>query len=198
MKKNSLGLILVVLGLLIFNSFDTEAAEQGVTDDTITMGMFFPLTGMPLYGLPHRDGAMLKFNEANAEGGVNGRKLKVIIEDDACAPAKGLAAVRKLLADKVFCLYGGSCTASTLSALSIIKEEKIPLMVPGTMSPKITHPFDRYIFRAGTINIEFDGNMCAEYAVKELKAKRIALLTMIGEYGESECVKRNETLPSRI
>jgi len=89
------------------------------------------------------------------------------------------------LAKDVFCLYGGSCSGATIGVLPMAKKGKVPLMVPGTMSPKVTHPFNRYIFRTGTINIEFDGTMCAEYAVKTLKAKRVALLTQIGEYGQS-------------
>src|SRR3990172_10199667 len=72
----------------------SAAAEMGVTNDTILIGALAPLTGvMTTSGMPARDGAQTYFYIINDSGSINGRKLKVIWEDDGCAPAKGIAAI---------------------------------------------------------------------------------------------------------
>ena len=84
----------------------TAAAEQGVTADTITIGAFGPITGPAAYiGLAGRDGANLAIKEINAAGGINGRKISLLFEDDGHSPAKALAAVKKLIdQDQVFAI----------------------------------------------------------------------------------------------
>jgi branched-chain amino acid transport system substrate-binding protein len=64
------------------------AAEQGVTADSVNIGAFGPITGPAAYiGLAGRDGAGMAIKEINAAGGVNGRKLNMIFEDDGHSPA---------------------------------------------------------------------------------------------------------------
>src|SRR5690349_7755174 len=77
---------------------------QGVTADTITIGAHGPITGPAAYiGLAGRDGMLLAIKEINAAGGVNGRKITAVFEDDGHTPTKALAAVKKLVEqDKVF------------------------------------------------------------------------------------------------
>ena len=72
-------------------------AEDGVTSDTILIGSHGPVTGPAAFlGLGGRDGAELAIGEINAAGGVHGRKLKMIFEDDGFSPAKALGSVKKL------------------------------------------------------------------------------------------------------
>src|SRR4029079_7892740 len=86
----------VVATLALLGS--TAAAENGVTNDTVLIGAYGPVTGPAAFiGLGGRDGAELALSEINAAGGVNGRKLKMIFEDDAFSPAKALASVKKLV-----------------------------------------------------------------------------------------------------
>src|SRR5208282_559405 len=86
--------------------FAASAAEaaQGVTDGTILIGAYGPITGAAAFiGLGGRDGMNLAVKEINEAGGINGRKLEVLFEDDAFSPARALAAVKKLVdEDKVF------------------------------------------------------------------------------------------------
>src|SRR5713101_10045160 len=78
--------------------------EQGVTGTTIEIGAFGPITGPAAYiGLGGRDGMNLAVKEINAAGGVNGRKLQIVFEDDTHSPTKALGAVKKLVdQDNVF------------------------------------------------------------------------------------------------
>src|SRR6185369_8847660 len=76
----------------LFALAGTCAAETGVTDTTIKIGMFGPLTGAAsINGYPISNGPIAVFNEVNAKGGIHGRKIEVINEDDGCDPAKAHA-----------------------------------------------------------------------------------------------------------
>src|SRR5579862_7745304 len=88
-------------------SGQVAAEEPGITADTITLGAFGPITGPAAYiGLGGRDGANLAIKEINAAGGINGRKLALVFEDDGHSPAKALAAVKKLIdQDQVFAIF---------------------------------------------------------------------------------------------
>jgi len=107
--KRILRCSLICLSLFIIFS-GIAFSQQGVTKDTILIGGFGPLTGPVAWiGLGSRDGINLAINEINSAGGVHGRKLKLIFEDDAASPSRALAAVKKLAdQDKVFMLFSGA------------------------------------------------------------------------------------------
>src|ERR1700755_1282796 len=73
-------------------SVQARADEPGITADSITIGAFGPITGPAA-----RDGANLAIKEINAAGGINGRQLSMIFEDDGHSPTKALASVKKLI-----------------------------------------------------------------------------------------------------
>ncbi|HKP65433.1 MAG TPA: ABC transporter substrate-binding protein, partial [Casimicrobiaceae bacterium] len=106
-------------------------AEDGVTDTTIKIGMFGPLTGATsVYGYPINNGAIALYKDINDKGGINGRKIEIVHEDDACDPAKARAAVKKLIySDKVFMINGGSCSAAVVAARDEFIDSKVPFMV---------------------------------------------------------------------
>ena len=84
-------------------------SEIGITDDEIKIGGYAPLTGFASYFGPSlRNGFTMAIDEVNSAGGINGRKIKFILEDDACNASKAVAAVKKLIVrDKVFMIFGG-------------------------------------------------------------------------------------------
>src|SRR5215475_10553363 len=98
---------LALLILFVCVSASGLRAEPGVSASTIKIGAFGPITGPAAYiGLGGRDGAGLAINEINAAGGINGRKIEMIFEDDGHSPAKALAAVKKLIdQDEVFAIF---------------------------------------------------------------------------------------------
>ena len=93
-------------------------ADPGITDTTIKLGMFGPLTGaVSIYGYPINNGAIAIYREINEQGGINGRKIEIVHEDGSCDPAKTRAAVKKLVHnDKVFMIHGGNCSAAVMAA----------------------------------------------------------------------------------
>ena len=87
-------------------------AEDGVTNNTIKIGMFGPLTGATsVYGYPINNGAIAIYNEINEQGGINGRKIEIVHEDGACDPAKTRAAVKKLI-HPTTCSWSTAATAA--------------------------------------------------------------------------------------
>src|SRR5581483_10645726 len=116
---NRFSLAFAVCVALLAAPFAASAAEQGVTADSITIGAIGPITGPAAYiGLAGRDGANLAIKEINAAGGINGRKLIMLFEDDGHSPAKALAAVKKLIDQDhvfmIFCVAGSNGTLGTI------------------------------------------------------------------------------------
>ena len=123
-------------------------AETGVTDDTITIGGMGPLTG-PFTNIvyPMLRAAQLVFEEANAAGGINGRKIVYVLEDDECLPEKAVGAVKKLIyEDKPLMIVGGGCSNAAIAQKSEIIAAKIPWVIVGSTADSLTDPVNPYIY----------------------------------------------------
>src|SRR5690242_13910071 len=102
------GVAAVLAGALACASFHPAAAENGVAADSITFGQAAVLEGpASALGRGMRAGIQAAFDEANARGGVHGRKLKLVSRDDGYEPDRAIAETKKLIEeDKVFALIG--------------------------------------------------------------------------------------------
>lgn len=163
-------------------------AEDGVSKDTILIGGYGPITGPAAFiGLGGRDGAAMAIEEINAAGGVNGRKLKMIFEDDAFSPAKALTAVKKLVEeDKVFMIDGLSGSNPTVGTLDYARDNKIPTYISIASAPQVTHPFSRYLFRGASTESARFGEIYAEFLTQFLQVKRIGILSGVDENAKNE------------
>jgi len=125
-----------------------EQESEGVTDDTIRVGMIVDLTGpLAFLGQEFSSGAELYFKVVNDHGGVHGRKIELIVEDDGYQPPRTVAAFRKLVdVDGIFCLLGNIGTATTMAIMPMLEEEAIPLLEPNTFSSALYTPPHRYVF----------------------------------------------------
>ncbi|MBO0873905.1 MAG: branched-chain amino acid ABC transporter substrate-binding protein [Pseudonocardia sp.] len=104
-------------------------------NDTIKLGMLAPLTGSSsAIGPNMRGGAQLAIDEINAKGGVNGRKLSLTVEDEACDPKTSAAGASKLVSDGINISVGGYCSSATLPTLSIFNKANIPMIIPAANS----------------------------------------------------------------
>ncbi|MBI2529120.1 MAG: ABC transporter substrate-binding protein [Candidatus Rokubacteria bacterium] len=177
----------VALTLLMVPGLALGAGDRtGVTRDTITVGMFGFYTGAgSFYGTGARDGAMMVINEVNAAGGVHGRTVKVIVEDDRSTPAGSIAAARKLLHnDKVFALINQGGSNPFVATLPILKESNVPVFVQIPSSPKVTRPFHKTIFRAASFNDQLQGWLLADFVMQHLKPARVGILNQSDDYGK--------------
>jgi branched-chain amino acid transport system substrate-binding protein len=162
-------------------------ADPGITDTTIKLGMFGPLTGaVSIYGYPINNGAIAIYREINEQGGINGRKIEIVHEDGACDPAKTRAAVKKLIhSDNVFAIHGGNCSAAVVAARDEFIESKVPFMVMAATLDAITVPANRYIFTT-TLPGSGDGRVMLDFAKSIPNAKRIAVIRHANEWADAK------------
>jgi branched-chain amino acid transport system substrate-binding protein len=144
--------------------------------DEIPVGEFAALTGgSASFGQSSHKGTALAIDEINAAGGVLGKKLKLITEDDQSVAGQPATIVRKLIAqDKVVALLGEVRSSATIEAAPICQENKIPLISPAATNPKVTE-VGSYISRICFID-PFQGTVMAKFAISK-GWKRLAVLT---------------------
>ena len=163
----------------------------------IPVGEFASLTGgTATFGQSSHDGTALAVDEINAKGGVlNGEKLKLITEDDQSKAGEPANIVKKLISnDKVVAVLGEVASSKSLEAAPICQANKIPMISPASTNPKVTQIGD-YVFRVCLID-EFQGKAIAQYALKDLKAKKAAVLIDVKQdysTGLAEFIKHNFT-----
>lgn len=178
--------LVLACGILLLLS--AAASAQGISDDSILIGAYGPITGPAAFiGLGGRDGMNLAVKEINEAGGVNGRKLKIVFEDDAFSPARALAAVKKLIdQDKVFMVFSVAGSNSTVGTIEFVKERQRVMYVAIASAPQVTHPFNKYLFRGGTNEAARYGEVYSEFVSQFLQAKKIAVLSGRDEYAKNE------------
>jgi branched-chain amino acid transport system substrate-binding protein len=125
------------------------AGDPGISPTEVTLGMWTPLTGpTALLGTSERDAIEIAIDEVNAAGGVNGRKIKLIVYDDAGSPQEAMTSVRRLTdQDGVFALIAGSTSGSTLPVIPLVNKSKIPFVSSISSNRKLLDPFSHYVFR---------------------------------------------------
>ncbi|MDP3412862.1 MAG: ABC transporter substrate-binding protein, partial [Polaromonas sp.] len=136
---------------LIFSA-GTAIAQQGVTRTEITLGSIQDLSG-PLagFGKQIRMGMTLRVEELNEQGGVNGRKVKLLVEDSGYDPKKAILSAQKLVnQDKIFMMVGHLGTAQNLAAMPVQFDKNVINFFPITAAREMYEPFDRlkYAFSA--------------------------------------------------
>jgi branched-chain amino acid transport system substrate-binding protein len=161
------------------------ADVPGVSADKIRIGSFGALTGPGyLYGKLVMNGVEVVFDDINAKGGINGRKLELVREDDRCDPAGAIAAVKKLIfQDQVFAMIGGGCSNATFAAREEIENSKVPFLVFASVHDGITTPPATNIFSTATTST-IESYAQLEFAMKH-GAKRIAVVSMRDSWGRA-------------
>lgn len=164
-----------------------HAQIPGVSDNEIVIGLFAPLSG-PLvgFGLDPLNASKMIYDDVNAKGGIHGRKIRVVVEDDKCTGNELVGAVKKLVSvDKVFLLHGGSCTASVAAAQEFVTREKVPFVLLNAAGDNVVFPPSRYIFGAFVGTQRTFGSALAHFASESLKAKRVAIIVHDDDYGKA-------------
>lgn len=175
-------LLLGVMLLILAVPAAGQAQVPGVTHDTIKIGSVYAVTGANAqYGLA-RVTTKMAFDEINRRGGINGRRIELIMEDGACDRAKKVAAVKKLVhSDQVFAIFGGVCSTAVKAATASTIEAKVPWFVLSTAAQNIMDPFTPYIF--GARPSSFDQTEVLVRASQKEGYKRIALMASSDDYG---------------
>jgi ABC-type branched-subunit amino acid transport system substrate-binding protein len=160
-------------------------AENGVTDKEIVIGQFAATSG-PAAQLGQRMqlGMQAYFNAVNAQGGVNGRTIKLLTRDDGYESEKAAAAVKALLReDKVFALAGSVGTPTGLAALPILTEEQVPLVGMFTGAQALREPFHRQVFHVRASYLDETERIVQHLTT--LGVKKIAVFYQNDAYGKA-------------
>jgi branched-chain amino acid transport system substrate-binding protein len=153
-----------------------EQQESGAqSTGPIPVGHVASLTGdTATFGQSADRGMRMAIEEINAKGGVLGRPLELLSEDDRSITEEARTAAQKLLQrDEVVALLGEVASSRSLAAAPEAQRAHVPMISPGSTNPKVTEVGD-YIFRACFID-PFQGTVMARFATEELKAKKVAI-----------------------
>jgi len=149
----------------------------------IVIGFVGPLTGGSSFlGETGQKAVQLAVDEINAQGGVKGKQIKVIFENDQSTPADGLAAVNKLIdQDKAIALIGPFNSSVTLAILDTIETKKVPIITTACNTTICTQG-KKFVFRA-TFDNRVQGIGLADYVLEDLGIKKVAILYPNDDFG---------------
>lgn len=193
MKKNHLGNLSVItlVGIcafaFLFSCRKSEEPAEPVKKiaEPIKLGVAGAHSGdLASYGIPTIKAAELVVKEINAKGGILGRKVKLLIEDDVCKPEISTNAATKLISEGVHAVLGHICSGATKAALGIYKDSNIVAMSPSATNPDLTQSGDYPNFFRTIASDDAQARLEVDFALDVLKLTKIAVLHDKGDYGK--------------
>ena len=208
MRKSSLAVALLsVLFIACPPKPESNGAQGGgaATTGEILIGEYGSLTGSEAsFGQETHNAIMMAIDEVNAAGGVNGRKIRILTEDDQSKAEEAANAVTKLITqNNVVAVLGEVASSSSLAAAPICQANRVPMITPSSTNPAVTEKGD-YIFRVCFLD-SYQGQSMANYLTNELKMKTAALLidmrsdysTGLAQFFEQQFVKNGGRIVAR-
>ena len=184
MRRNSFKLLVVAAAFALFacppkNESGGGGGNAASSGGDILIGEYGSLTGpQGTFGTSTHNGIMMAIDAVNANGGVKGRKIKILTEDDQSKQEEAALAVTKLISqNNVLAILGEVGSSNSLAAAPICQSNKVPMITPSSTNPEVTKKGD-YIFRVCFTDNDVGTNI-ARYVVEELHMKRAAILTDI-------------------
>ncbi len=164
--------------------WESDDEEVGITDTEIVIGSHQDLSGpIASWGTQVKMGMELRVKEINDAGGIHGRKIRLVIEDNAYNPAQAITVTNKMInMDKVFAFIGNMGSPTAGATKPIISKKKIPQMLPLSSASLFFDPYDRYSF-GGWAPYYDQARVLTKYFVKEKGKKRIGILYQDDDFG---------------
>jgi branched-chain amino acid transport system substrate-binding protein len=168
--------VLVLLALAFSCSHDNGDNTNQPDRSRLKIGYFGDLSGPTFnFGQSAMNGVLMAADQLNQAGGINGRRIDVVITDDKGSPEEAARLTAKLIdQDKVVAVIGGGTSGNSRAAAPRAQSSHVPLISPSATDPAVTLVGD-YIFRACFVD-EFQGEVMASFAIKTLKAQKAAIL----------------------
>lgn len=165
-------MVIAAVALLFSAPPGLSLAEEGVTDTQIKIGGVGDLSGpIAFMGKGVRDGALCYFKDVNDQGGVHGRKIDFIYEDDGYQAPRAVQACKKLITrDHVFCVFLVLGSAQSNAMYPLLASKKIPLVTPATQNRAMAIPPREYLFLADPTYTS-QGKLAVEYIVEDMGVK---------------------------
>ena len=195
LSKGMRALRFICLMLPLMGMFACKKSADTSSLDTIAVGEFASLTGATAsFGQSSHKGTQMAIDEINAAGGVLGKKLRLITEDDQSRPGEAATVVRKMLSrDKIVALLGEVASSRSLEAAPLCQQAGVPMISPASTNPKVTEVGD-FVFRVCFID-PFQGTVLSKFALSK-GWKKVAILTDVKQdysVGLSQFFKKHFT-----
>jgi branched-chain amino acid transport system substrate-binding protein len=174
------------------------ALTAPVKAQDITIAVAGPMTGpVASIGEQMKRGAEAAAAAINDAGGVNGRKIKIVVEDDACDPKQAVAVANRIVGQEIKFVDGHACSGSSIPAADVYADNSVLMMSPASSNPVLTEKGHPTIMRLYGRD-DAQGAFIAPWIAKEFKGKKIAILHDKSAYGKglATVVKTSSTKPA--
>ena len=177
-SKQSVMFLIGALALLMMSGV-------GFGAEPIKLGVAGAHSGdLASYGIPTVKAAELVVKDINSKGGILGRKVELLVEDDGCKPELATNTATKLISNKVNVVLGHICSGATKAALGIYNDSKIIAMSPSATNPALTQSGDYPNFFRTIASDDAQAKIEVDFALNVLEVKKIAVLHDKGDYGK--------------
>jgi branched-chain amino acid transport system substrate-binding protein len=171
---------MMIMALMITGCTKKEAPVE-----PIKLGVAGPHSGdLASYGIPSVRAAELVVEDVNAKGGVLGRPVELVVEDDVCKPEVATNTATKLVSDGVTVVLGHICSGATKAALGIYNDAGIIVMSPSATNPGLTQSGDYPNFFRTIASDDMQAKLGVDFTVNKLGAKKVAVIHDKGDYGK--------------
>ncbi|MCL7489256.1 MAG: branched-chain amino acid ABC transporter substrate-binding protein [Desulfobulbaceae bacterium] len=172
----------VLAGIFILGFF---FAAPAMGADTIKIGVAGAHSGdLASYGLPTVKAVELVVNDLNASGGINGKKIELLVEDDVCKPEVATNTATKLVSQGAHIVIGHICSGATKAALPIYRDAGIIVMSPSATNPALTQSGEYPNFYRTIAADDAQAKTEVDFAINIIGAKKIAVIHDKGDYGK--------------
>ncbi|MDP1759364.1 MAG: branched-chain amino acid ABC transporter substrate-binding protein [Thermodesulfovibrionales bacterium] len=177
MKKSAILLLSLLMLALIFYGCRKK-------EDVIKIGVAGPMTGdQAKMGTDFKNGVTLAVEEWNAKGGVLGKKIKIMVEDDQHEPKQAVSIANKIVNAGAVGIIGHFNSSCSIPASDVYNRAGIPMISPGSTNPKLTEKGYKGVFRVCGRDDQ-QGKVGAEFVINKLKLKKIAIIHDKTTYGQ--------------
>ena len=180
MKKKKLKLGYLFIVLMLVAGLVTGCSDSGSKD--IKVGLVYELTGSTAsFGTAATNGAKLAFKEINANGGVIGKQIQIVVADNKGEPSESANAMTKVITqDKVAVVTGFTTSSNAIAGSNVSEANKIPFVTAAATNPKVTVDEKTGKVKENTFRVcfidPFQGTVAANFAINTLKTKKVAIM----------------------
>ena len=166
----------ILLALIVIASLLSACNPQAGGGDKVRIGVFMSTTGSTAnFGISSVNGIKMAADEINAAGGINGKQVELLVQDDRSDASEAATIVTKFVTqDQVHAVIGEVASSRSIAAAPIAQNAKIPMLTPSSTNPEVTKKGD-FIFRSCFID-PYQGAAIAQFAAKTLGAKTAAIM----------------------
>lgn len=166
-------------------AFVLALAQSAYGADDIRIGVQGAHSGdLASYGVPSLNAVKIVVDEANANGGVLGKKIVLVSQDDQCKPEMATSAATKLVSEDVDAIVGPICTGPTVASLPLFQNANLVAISPTATAPALTESGKNPLFMRTVAKDNAQAQLTSDFMLNNLKAKKIAYLHDNGDYGK--------------